>query len=119
MPSKNTSVITARVKDETALKLAQIAENKGITVAKLIDEMVENLEKESLSEKGVTPDGYAVSEDFDELYRYKELRLDRLIDSFERHKYPDHEIRRQIENMLEQIDVNGNYNPRRAGGDWS
>lgn len=55
MPSKNTSVISARVKDEIALKLGEIADSKGISIAKLIEEMV----LESESKKGVTPDGYA------------------------------------------------------------
>ena len=45
----------ARVKDEIALKLGEIADSKGISIAKLIEEMV----LESESKKGVTPDGYA------------------------------------------------------------
>lgn len=114
MPSKNTSVISARVKDETALKFTQIAENRGITVAKLLDEIAENYE-----EKGVTPDGCADCEYSDEIFRYKELGIDGLIAAFEKRNYPEHEIRRQIGMMIEQIDYHGNYNPRRAGSEYA
>lgn len=119
MPSKNTSVISARVKDETALKFTQIAENRGITVSKLLDEIAEKIDEETLFEKGVTPDGYAVSEDLDELYRYKELGFDQVKECFENHRYPDHEIRRQTGMMVDQISNYGNYNPRRASEEWA
>lgn len=119
MPSKNTSVISARVKDETALKLTQIAENRGITVSRLLDEIAEKIDEETLFEKGVTPDGYAVSEDSDELYRYKELGFDRVKECFENHKYPDREIRKQNEFIAEQISRQGNFNSKRSGEDWA
>lgn len=119
MPSKNTSVISARVKDETALKFTQIAENRGITVAKLLDEIAENLEENSEPKKGVTPDGCAVCEYSDIVFRYQELELDALISIFEKRKYPEHEIKRQIRMMIDQVDCHGNYNPRKAGDEYA
>ena len=115
MPSKNTSVISARVKDEIALKLGEIADSKGISIAKLIEEMV----LESETKKGVTPDGCADCEYSDEIFHYKELGIDGLIAAFEKRNYPEHEIRRQIGMMIEQIDYHGNYNPRRAGSEYA
>ena len=121
MPSKNTSVISARVKDETAVKLGEIAENRGITIAKLIDEMVADYEEKEASEKGVTPIGYAVCEqsedDFLENLRYKELKLDKLVSVFEENNYPDWFIRQQMEVMISQIRDGGKYNPRRSVSD--
>lgn len=106
MPSKNTSVIAARVKDDIAVKIGEIAQNKGISIAKLIEEMTENYE----SEKGVTPYGYAdcFAQRIDD--RLKDLRERNYPESF-------------IEKMKGQI-VNGldsqismlpkEYDPRRS-----
>ena len=123
MPSKNTSVISARVKDETALKFTQIAENRGITVSKLLDEIAEKIEEETLFEKGVTHDGYAVSEiseeEFQENLRYKKLRFDRLIAAFEKRGYPDEAIRKAVETMIQTVLDSPKYNPRRTRYDES
>jgi len=96
MPSKNTSVISARVRDEIAVKLGEIAENKGYTIAKLIEEMVTEYEKEP-EEKGVTPISYAVS--YDSSFAEK---VDRKFDKLRDRGYPE----RFIESMKEQI-LNG------------
>lgn len=120
MPSKNTSVISARVKDETAVKLGELAELRGITIAKLIDDMVADYEHKGM-EKGVTPDEKGVSaifnEDFEENLRYKELRLDKLVTTFEEYGYPDWFVRQQIETLISQIRDSGKYNPRRSNSD--
>ena len=94
MPSKNTSVISARVRDEIAVKLGEIAENKGYTIAKLIEEMVTEYEKEP-EEKGVTPISYAVCDTFGE-------RVERKFDKLRERDYPE----KFIESMKEQI-LNG------------
>lgn len=115
MPSKNTSVISARVKDETAVKLGVLAEDRGITIAKMLDIMVSEFERQG--KKGVTPDEYYVSavsdEEFQENLRYKELRLDRLVSAFEKRNYPDNAIRQCIEQIIYQVLDGGNFNPRR------
>lgn len=121
MPSKNTSVISARVKDSTAIKLGEMAETREITIARLIDEMVEVYEEKMTIEKGVTPIGYAVSEESDEAFlenmRYKELKLDKLVQAFEENSYPDYIVRQQVENLISQIKDFGKFNPRR-GSEW-
>ena len=121
MPSKNTSVISARVKDSTAIKLGEMAETREITIARLIDEMVEDYEEKMTIEKGVTPIGYAVSEESDEAFlenmRYKELKLDKLVRVFEENSYPDYIVRQQVENLISQIKDYGKFNPRR-GSEW-
>ena len=111
MPSKNTSVISARVRDEIAVKLGEIAENKGISIAKLIEEMTENYEEE----KGVTPISYAVYDSFTE-------RIEKKFERLREREYPE----RVIEQMKEGI-INGlenqismmprRYDPRRMRDD--
>ena len=123
MPSKNTSVISARVKDETAVKLGEIAENRGITIARLIDDMVAAYEEKEAAEKGVTPISCAVceqsSEDFEENLRYKEVKFDRLLSAFERKKYPDLAIRQCVEQIISQLNEESEFNPRRSrNDDW-
>lgn len=113
MPSKNTSVISARVKDETAIKLGEIAENKGITIAKLIDEMVEDYEEKEDNKKGVTPDGYAVCRG---LY---ESRVDKELNRLSERGYPD-SVRRSVEEqVVENIRNLPKYNAKRMKcDDW-
>ena len=112
MPSKNTSVISARVKNETALKFTQIAENRGITVSKLLDEIAEKIDEETLFEKGVTPDGYAVSEDFEsEKYGSK---IERGFKELTEKGYPDQAKRMYEEQIYEQMHNMPKYNPKRA-----
>ena len=77
MPAKNTSVISARVKDETAVKLGELSEIRGITIARLIDDMVAAYEEKEATEKGVTPIGYADSEETT-FGRKLEKKFDRL-----------------------------------------
>ena len=101
MPSKNTSVISARVKDETAVKLGEIAENRGITIAKLIDEMVADYEEREESEKGVTPISYAVCDDLDTPFGQK---VDRKLEKLLERGYPEKFIYSMKEQILSGID---------------
>lgn len=114
MPSKNTSVISARVKDETAIKLGEIAENRGMTIPKLIEEMVEKYEEE----KGVTP---MIYEELDTPFGQKvEKRLNKLRER----EYPEWYIEALKEQMLTSFDAQidmlpKKYNPKRMkSDDW-
>jgi len=109
MPSKNTSVISARVKDETAVKLGELAENKGITIARLIDDMVADLEEKE-SKKGVTPISYAVSEDSDTLFGQK---VDRKFDKLRERGYPENFIYSMKEQILNGIESQIEMLPKR------
>jgi hypothetical protein len=101
MPSKNTSVISARVKDETAVKLGELAELRGITIAKLIDEMVADYEEKEETKKGVTPISYAVSEDLDTPFGQK---VDRKLEKLIERGYPEKFIYSMKEQILSGID---------------
>lgn len=104
MPSKNTSVIAARVKDEIAVKLEEIAENKGISIAKLIEEMTENYE----DKKGVTPISYGLSDNFsDKIY---EILTDK--------GYPDRAIDQMKEAIISSVKESPKYDARRAREEW-
>ena len=107
MPSKNTSVISARVKDETAVKLGELAENRGITIAKLIEEMVEEYEKNQESGKGVTPISYAV---YDDSFG---ARIERRLDRLREWGYPEKVIGMMKDNMLNGLDSQIDMLPRR------
>ena len=114
MPAKNTSVISARVKDETALKLGELAQEKGITIAKFIDDLVE-----AYDEKGVTPDGYAVSEENETIFG---LRVDRKFEKLRERGYPDSFIWQMKEQILAGIEsqielLPKKYDPRRMRDD--
>ena len=107
MPSKNTSVISARVKDATAVKLGVLAEERGITIAKLIDNIVDDLESD---EKGVTPDGYAVSEELDTPFGQK---VDRKFDKLRERGYPENFIYSMKEQILSGIDTQIDMLPKK------
>lgn len=114
MPSKNTSVISARVKDETAIKLGEIAENRGMTIPKLIEEMVEKYEEE----KGVTP---MIYEELDTSFGQKvEKRLNKLRER----EYPERFLESIKEQMLSGLDTQiemlpKKFNPKRMrNDDW-
>lgn len=100
MPAKNTSVISARVKDATAVKLGVLAEERGVTIAKLLDDMVEEFEKKE-DEKRVTPDGYAVSEDLDTPFGQ---RLERKFEKLRERGYPERVIFQMKEQMLNGLE---------------
>ena len=102
MPSKNTSVIAARVKDEIAVKLGEIAENKGISIAKLIEEMTENYE----DKKGVTPISYADS--FSE--KIENILMDK--------GYPERMIDQMKETIISSVKESPKYDARRTRDDW-
>ena len=109
MPSKNTSVISARVKDETAVKLGELAELRGITIARLIDEMVADYEEKEEAEKGVTPISYAVSEELDTPFGQKvDRKLEKLIDR----GYPEKFIYSMKEQILNGLDSQIEMLPR-------
>lgn len=106
MPSKNTSVISARVKDETAVKLGEIAEDRGITIARLIDEMVCEYE----GRKGVTPDGYAVCDDSDTPFGQK---VNRKLEKLTERGYPENFIYSIKEEILNGLDTQIDMLPKR------
>ena len=114
MPAKNTSVISARVKDETALKLGELAQEKGITIAKFIDDLVE-----AYDEKGVTPDGYAVSEDLDTPFG---MKVDQRFEKLRERGYPERIIEMMKDQILAGLDsqielLPKKYDPRRMRDD--
>ena len=109
MPSRNTSVISARVKDETAVKLGELAEDKGITIARLIDEMVADFEEKE-AQTGVDPIGYAVSEEIDTSFGQKvEIKLDKLRER----GYPENFIYSMKEQILNGLDAQIDMLPKR------
>lgn len=112
MPSKNTSVISARVKDETAIKLGEIAENRGMTIPKLIEEMVEKYEEE----KGVTPMIY------EELETPFGQKVERKLNKLREREYPERFIESLKEQMLSGLDAQidmmpKKFNPKRMRND--
>ena len=120
MPSRNTSVISARVKDETAVKLGELAENRGITIAKLIDEMVVDYEEKQEVEKGVTPISYAVCEELDTPFGQK---VEKKFDKLRERGYPETFIYSMKEQILNGIDSQIEMMPkkfdfRRAKDEW-
>lgn len=109
MPSKNTSVIAARVKDEIAVKLGEIAQNKGISIAKLIEEMTEEYD----AEKGVTPDSCA---------DWFTQRIENKMDDLRERDYPESFIDRMKDQIVSGLDsqismLPKKYDPRRMN-DW-
>lgn len=109
MPSKNTSVIAARVKDEIAVKLGEIAQNKGISIAKLIEEMTEKYD----TEKGVTPDSCA---------DWFAQRIENKMDDLRERDYPESFIDRMKDQIVSGLDsqiamLPKKYDPRRMN-DW-
>lgn len=116
MPSKNTSVISARVRDDIAVKLGEIAENRGITIAKLIEDMVEKHE-----EKGVTPHGYGI---FEEIDTPLGIKLEKQMERLREGEYPERFIKNFEDTILngvrEQIDMlPKKFNPKRMrSDDW-
>jgi hypothetical protein len=109
MPSRNTSVISARVKDETAVKLGELAEDKGITIARLIDDMVADFEKKE-TQTGVDPIGYAVSDDLDTPFGQK---VDRKLEKLIERGYPENFIYSMKEQILNGLDAQIDMLPKR------
>lgn len=114
MASKTTTVLTIRVKNETAEILRKSAEIQGISVTDLINQLAEEISENEEAEKGVTPINRAISDDFE----YEDLGFGRILRALRKKNYPDKMIRRMTEGMLEQISDAGDYNPRRAKEDW-
>lgn len=114
MPSKNTTVLTIRVKNETAEILRKTAEIQGISVTDLINKFAENISENEETEKGVTPINRAICDDFE----FEDLGFGRLLRALRKRNYPDRVIQRMTEGMLEQISDAGDYNPRRTREDW-
>lgn len=84
MPSKNTKVLTVRVKNETYDRLVIGAESMGLSLAKYLD---------LISEGQPEP----------------EFDFDSLIEAFRKRKYPDSAIRRSLEQICEQVKEAGDY----------
>jgi len=115
MASKTTTVLTIRVKNETAEILRKKAEIQGVSVTDLINNLAEDIAENDATEKGVTPINSGISDDFE----YEDLGFGRVLRALRKKKYPDRAIQRLTEGMLEQISDNGDYNPRRTREDWA
>lgn len=115
MASKTTTVLTIRVKNETAEILRETAEIRGISVTDLINQLAEEIEGCGIAEKGVTPINDGLSDDSE----YEDLGFGRVLRTFRKRKYPDRAIQRMTEAMVEQISDSGDYNPRRSREDWA
>ena len=92
MPSKNTSILSARIKDEDILLLTNIADSANLTVPKLIHAIVDgfrygNIEMDGQEVKGVTPD---------------EMDTSRLKKVAERHKMPPQRLLEELLDMAER-----------------
>ena len=107
MPSKDTEVLSLRVKSETAEKFRNDADLLGMRPSEYFEHIV-------WQEKGVTPDEISVSDDFE----YEDLGFARVLRLLREKKYPDRAIQRLVEGMAEQVMDAGDYNPRRAKEDW-
>ena len=77
-----------------------MAQLRGITIAKLIDDMVADYENRE-EEKGVTPISYAVSEEIDTPFGQK---IDRKLDKLRERGYPESFIYSMKEQMLSGLD---------------
>ena len=125
MPSKKYITVGTRVSESEFDELSKIANAENISISAIMKLCIQAVNNgEIVIEKGelktcVDTHNHAVSEDSDELYRYKELGFDQVKECFEKHRYPDHEIRRQTGMMVDQISNYGNYNPRRASEEWA
>ena len=125
MATQKRITVNTKISEEESEKLNSLAERENISVSALIKLFVRALiDGEITIEKGElktcpTHDEYCICESLDELYRYRELGFDQVIKCFEKHKYPDHEIRRQTGMMIDQISNHGNFNPKRASEDWA
>lgn len=119
--------VNTKITEEESERLNRLAERENISITALMRLLVDALiNGEILLEKGEvkscpTPDEKGVSaifnEDFEENLRYKELRLDKLVTTFEEYGYPDWFVRQQIETLISQIRDSGKYNPRRSNSD--
>ena len=121
---KKRVTINTKITEEESIVLNKLAERENISITAIVRLLVNALLNGDVElEKGEiktcpTTDEQWVSEvseeEFRENLRYKELRLDRLVYAFERKRYTDQAIRQSIENIIMQINDNGNYNPRRS-----
>ena len=85
MPSKNTSILSARLKDEDILTFTNAAYNAGLTVPKLLHAVAVGLadgtiELDGESIKGVTPDELDITKLKKVAKRHK-MTPQRLLDS--------------------------------------
>ena len=90
MPTIDSRVISARVKNKTADNLERMAEISGKTTAKVLTELVENaILGNPVQEEGVYPEIYSAGME--------------LIDVFLENGFPEHEIYKTIERIKAQI----------------
>lgn len=125
MATQKRFTVGTKINERENSELNALASRENISVSAIFKLFVDALLDGDIElEKGelkicTPPHEYCVSEDYDELYRYKELGFDQVIECFEKHKYPDHEIRRQTGMMVDQISNHGNYNPKKASEEWA
>ena len=125
MPSKKYVTISTKISEAEFSELSTIANRENISISAIIKLCMQAIINGDIElEKGElktcpTHDEYCIYESLDELYRYRELGFDQVIKCFEKHKYPDHEIRRQTGMMVDQIMNHGNFNPKRSGEEWA
>ena len=106
MPSKDTTVLSVRVKNETLDFLNKEADSKGISVARYLDSLTEEPETDIAEQEESIYD-----------YEYEDLGFTRMLKLFRDKKYPDRAIRQSIEQICEQISEGGNYRAKRE--DWA
>jgi hypothetical protein len=107
MPSRNTEILSLRIRSEVAEKFKNDAASKGFRPSEYFEHLMGY-------EKGVTPDEIEVSDTFE----YEELGFDRVLRLLRKKNYPDRAIQKLLDGVAEQVMEAGDYNPRRAKEDW-
>lgn len=115
--------VSTKINERENLELNKLAERENISITAIMKLFVDallngDIELEKGELKICTPAHEdcvsAISnEDFEENLRYKELRFDRLLSTFEKKNYPDMAIRSAVESIIGQLLDGGNYNARR------
>lgn len=121
--------INTKISEKEYAELSLMAERENISIGALLKLFVGAIVNgDIMVEKGElktcpTTDEHCVSEvsedEFQENLRYKSLRFDRLIAAFEKRGYPDEEIRRSVETIIQTVLDAPKYNPRRSRYDES
>ena len=112
-------VVCAKIPDGAYEQLDIYTSRHGMSISALIKLFISSLitgevaiEKGELKYSGESTSVMKSSEDELLLQRYKELKLDKLIETFEENGYPNSEIRRQVDSLIGQIRDNGKYRTR-------
>ena len=128
MPSKTTTVITARVKNRTAVILNDYAEDCKLSVQQLIEKVAEALSVGDIAivdgniigyenrERGVTPIEMGILKE--ESIDIRGLHLDRFVEALRDKGFPDRVIRERVDYLVDEIRDGSRYNSRRDVGEW-